>query len=64
MHPRIDTIIPEAELHPGRNPHNPPIVCCLCNWTPPPEELGGVRWKLLAKHYEQHIDELTAPAKP
>ena len=52
-------------LHPGRRGRwsSAPITCCVCSWSPPPTELGGVRWKLLAKHYEQHLDELTAPTK-
>jgi len=49
------------DMHPGRGRQSVPIACCLCSWSPHHIEHGGVRWKLLAQHYEQHLDELTAP---
>lgn len=49
------------DMHPGRGRRSAPIACCLCSWSPLATVLGGVRWKLLAQHYERHLDELTAP---
>lgn len=58
----MNTQFSPADLHPGRGKSREQIRCVLCDWTPnrnASQEAGGVRWKMLAKHYETHIDHLT-----
>ncbi len=57
---KLMTVFKKEDLHPGRSGRTKekPIKCIYCDWTPDSNEVGGVRWKMLAKHYEEHIVEL------